>query len=132
MPLSIRSRMILAMNLLVAAVGSVVGYAGIEVATSQIAQRLVQESARKAGKRDNLELFTNPTISIPASFGRVVEGEDALDPRNGRPTQWVKHTDVCSSLPLTGCASLKLCPRSFCGTYDHCPEHAFEVIFRFL
>ncbi len=47
MRLSIRARMILAMNLLVAVVGSVVGYAGIEVATSQVAQRLVQESANQ-------------------------------------------------------------------------------------
>jgi len=48
MPLSIRWRMILAMNLLVAAVGSAVGYVGIEAATSQVAQRLVHESARNA------------------------------------------------------------------------------------
>ena len=40
--------MILAMNLLVAAVGSAVGYVGIEAATSQVAQRLVHESARNA------------------------------------------------------------------------------------
>lgn len=48
MPLSIRWRMILAMNLLVAAVGSAVGYVGIEVATSQVEHRLVHESARNA------------------------------------------------------------------------------------
>ncbi len=50
MRLSIRVRMVLAMNLLVAAVGVAVGYAGIEVATRQIEQKLVHDSAANAAK----------------------------------------------------------------------------------
>lgn len=50
MRLSIRSRMILSMNLLVAVVGSAVGLAGIEVATSQVERRLVSESAANAAE----------------------------------------------------------------------------------
>ena len=87
MRLSIRARMILAMNLLVAAVGSVVGFAGIEVATSQVSQRLVQESARNAADLFSTErlpldsdalmaksakLFGAEAVSLPVGGGGII------------------------------------------------------------
>ena len=59
MRLSIRSRMILSMNLLVAVVGLAVGVAGIEVATSQVERRLVEESASNAA-----ELFSTQNLPL--------------------------------------------------------------------
>ncbi|MCX5683164.1 MAG: hypothetical protein NT049_05705, partial [Planctomycetota bacterium] len=48
MRLSIRIRLILAMNLLVVGVGVAVGWAGIEVAGRVVEHRLVDEAARNA------------------------------------------------------------------------------------
>jgi hypothetical protein len=84
MPLSIRWRMILAMNLLVAAVGSAVGYVGIEAATSQVAQRLVQESARNAADLFSAQSWPLDSDALMAQSAKLLGAETACLPRAGR------------------------------------------------
>lgn len=83
MRLSIRARMILAMNLLVAAVGSTVGFAGIEVATSQVAQRLVQESARNAADLFSAERLPLDSDALMAKSAKLFGAEAVSLPVGG-------------------------------------------------
>jgi signal transduction histidine kinase len=83
MPLSIRSRMILAMNLLVAAVGSAVGYAAIEVATSQVAQRLVQDSARNAADLFGAQNWPLDSDALMGQSAKILGAETASLPAEG-------------------------------------------------
>ena len=92
MPLSIRSRMILAMNLLVAAVGSAVGYVGIEAATSQVAQRLVQESARNAADLFSAQSWPLDSDALMAQSAKLLGAETASLPADGGKV-------ISSSLP---------------------------------
>ena len=92
MPLSIRWRMILAMNLLVAAVGSAVGYVSIEVATSQVAQRLVQESARNAADLFSTQSWPLDSDALMAQSAKLLGAETASLPAEGGKV-------ISSSLP---------------------------------
>jgi signal transduction histidine kinase len=83
MALSIRSRMILAMNLLVAAVGSVVGYAGIEVATSQVAQRLVEESASNAAGLFSVQSLPLDSDALMSQSAKILGAQTASLPIDG-------------------------------------------------
>jgi len=92
MPLSIRWRMILAMNLLVAAVGSAVGYVGIEAATSQVAQRLVQESAKNAADLFSAQSWPLNSDALMAQSAKLLGAETACLPVDGGKI-------IASSLP---------------------------------
>ncbi len=83
MRLSIRARMILAMNLLVAAVGVAVGLAGIEVAASQIDRRLVQESARNAADVFSQERLPLDSDALMAKSARLFGAEAVSLPVGG-------------------------------------------------
>ncbi|MGB2822881.1 MAG: histidine kinase dimerization/phospho-acceptor domain-containing protein, partial [Phycisphaerae bacterium] len=82
MRLSIRARMLLAMNLLVAAVGVAVGYAGIEVATDQVEQKLVHESAENAARligRESLPLDSDALMTKVAQILGAETAASSLD-----------------------------------------------------
>ena len=100
MRLSIRARMILAMNLLVAAVGSVVGYAGIEVATSQVEQRLVSESATNAAELFSVRTWPLDSDGLMSQSAQLLGAETAtFAPEGGKV--------ISSSLPARSRAELE-------------------------
>ena len=99
MRLSIRARMILAMNLLVTAVGLAVGYAGIEVATHHIEQKLVHEAARNAGDLNGRQRWPLDSNELMTQVARILGGETASGPPDGRRI-------VSSSLPAAQRAAL--------------------------
>ena len=77
MRLSIRVRMILAMNLLVAAVGLAVGYAGIEVATTQVERKLVHESAANAAALIGRKSWPLDSDALMEQIAQVLGAEAA-------------------------------------------------------
>jgi signal transduction histidine kinase len=99
MSLSIRTRLILAMNLLVAGVAAIVGWAGVEVSSRVIERRLVDEPAANAS-----ELFSTMrlpfTDAMMARLAGVLDLEVAVGPAD-RPGL------VASSLPPGAAGSLR-------------------------
>ena len=83
MRLSIRARMVLAMNLLVAAVGVAVGYAAIEVATHQVEQRLIYESAENAARLIGRENWPLDSDALMRQVGQILGAETAASPAEG-------------------------------------------------
>ncbi|HET6429706.1 MAG TPA: hypothetical protein VFJ30_14915, partial [Phycisphaerae bacterium] len=77
MQLSVRSRMILAMNALVAAVGIAVGYAGIRVAGGQIERKLVGESARSAADLIGRKRWPLDSDDLMTQVAQVLGAETA-------------------------------------------------------
>ena len=83
MQLSIRGRMILAMNVLVAAVGAAVGYAGIEVAGRQIERKLVHESARNAAALIGRKSWPLDSDHLMSQVAEILGAETASTPPEG-------------------------------------------------
>ena len=77
MRLSIRARTVLAMNLLVAAVGAAAGYAGIQVATHQVSERLVHESAANAARLIGRESLPLDSDALMAKVAQLLGAEAA-------------------------------------------------------
>jgi signal transduction histidine kinase len=99
MHLSIRVRMVLAMNLLVAAVGVVVGYAGIEVATRQIERKLIGESAENAARLIGQRNWPLDSDALMSQVAEILGAETASGDMEGRGI-------VSSSLPASRRAEL--------------------------
>jgi signal transduction histidine kinase len=84
MRLSIRARMILAMNLLVAAVGVAVGSAGIEVATGQIERRLIHQAAENAAELIGRRSWPLDSNALMTQLGELLGAEAAVGPADSR------------------------------------------------
>jgi signal transduction histidine kinase len=83
MRLSIRVRMVLAMNLLVAAVGVAVGYAGIEVATRQIEQKLVHDSAANAARLIGSQSWPLDSDALMTQVARILGAQTVSSDARG-------------------------------------------------
>jgi len=99
MRLSIRARMILAMNLLVAGVGAVVGYAGIALARREIEQRLVHESAANAAALIGRYRWPLDSDDLMTRVAQILGAETAS-------TSLQTTSVLSSSLPPAGRAEL--------------------------
>lgn len=87
MSLSIRARMILAMNVLVAAVGIAVGQAGIGVAAAQIERKLVHESAANAAELIGRRNWPLDSDALMAQVGQILGAEVAIGPLDATGAQ---------------------------------------------
>lgn len=80
--MSIRTRMLLATNLLVAAIGLVVGWLGIEVAGHEIERKLVDESVVEAAALIQQMKLPRSSDSLMERVGQILGAETAIGPVN--------------------------------------------------
>ena len=95
MALSIRWRMVLAMNLLVIGVGVAVGWVGVEVAGLTIEHRMVDQSAANAAGLANQMMLPLGSAGLMKKLGTILGAHTAAGP----PDLPAESPIVASSLP---------------------------------